>query len=636
MKRKINFLLFIILSLFIFIPSVKAEDYYNSNSYPYVITKYDVNIDVNEDNSYDIEENIDVYFNENRHGIIRNIPYKNTVKREDGSESTNSVKITNISVSEGYSKSYVNNNVRLQIGSSDETITGAHSYTIKYKYNLGRDPLKDSDEFYYNIIGTSWDCPISNVSFTINMPKKFDKDKLGFSTGTYGSEGYDPSNLTYNVNDKTITGTLNGTLVPNSGLTVRLKLDDGYFITPKRNISDYLIFIIPIVMIIISYILWSLYGRDDLVVDTVEFYPPDGVNSLEAGFLYNGSAVNKDVTSLLIYLANKGYLTITESENKNILSTSGNFTLKKVKDYDGTNEYEKTFLNGLFESSDEVTLLDLENKFYRTTNKILRSVNSKENKNKIFDKGTRKIKNIIALLGIIVYIVITVIPLSSMGDTSLAFSIILFGVIGYIVVLISLDGISSMSKGGSIFSTVMFTIMFMILPWLTTEVDIIFNDSFLLLGCIIGFISVVIITVFYKLTDKRTKYGIEILGKLRGFKNFLETAEKEKLEALVNEHPNYFYDILPYTYVLGVSSKWIKKFESINIEAPTWYYGYTSYNFDTFTNSMDNMISTSTTVFTSNPASSSSGSGFISGGGSGFSGGGFSGGGFGGGGGSSW
>ena len=226
MKRKINFLLFIILSLFIFIPSVKAEDYYNSNSYPYVITKYDVNIDVNEDNSYDIEENIDVYFNEAGHGIIRNIPYKNTVKREDGSESTNSVKITNISVSEGYSKSYANNNVRLQIGSSDETITGAHSYTIKYKYNLGRDPLKGSDEFYYNIIGTSWNCPISNVSFTINMPKKFDKDKLGFSTGTYGSEGYDPSNLTYNVNDKTITGSLNGTLVPNSGLTVRLKLDD--------------------------------------------------------------------------------------------------------------------------------------------------------------------------------------------------------------------------------------------------------------------------------------------------------------------------------------------------------------------------------------------------------------------------
>ena len=40
---------------------------------------------------------------------------------------------------------------------------------------------------------------------------------------------------------------------------------------------------------------------------------------------------------------------------------------------------------------------------------------------------------------------------------------------------------------------------------------------------------------------------------------------------LVNENSTYFYDILPYTYVLGVSNKWIKKFESINVNPPTWY-----------------------------------------------------------------
>ena len=57
-----------------------------------------------------------------------------------------------------------------------------------------------------------------------------------------------------------------------------------------------------------------------------------------------------------------------------------------------------------------------------------------------------------------------------------------------------------------------------------------------------------------------------MLGKLRGFKNFLETVEKEQLEALVMENPNYFYDILPYTYVLEVSYKWIEKFESISLQ----------------------------------------------------------------------
>ena len=41
----------------------------------------------------------------------------------------------------------------------------------------------------------------------------------------------------------------------------------------------------------------------------------------------------------------------------------------------------------------------------------------------------------------------------------------------------------------------------------------------------------------------------------------MKTVEKDKINELVEENPNYFYDILPYAYVLGVSDKWSKKFE---------------------------------------------------------------------------
>ena len=46
-----------------------------------------------------------------------------------------------------------------------------------------------------------------------------------------------------------------------------------------------------------------------------------------------------------------------------------------------------------------------------------------------------------------------------------------------------------------------------------------------------------------------------------------------------SDNPEYFYNILPYAYVLGVSDKWMKKFEGITMEAPHWYYScllYTS------------------------------------------------------------
>ncbi len=113
-----------------------------------------------------------------------------------------------------------------------------------------------------------------------------------------------------------------------------------------------------------------------------------------------------------------------------------------------------------------------------------------------------------------------------------------------------------------------------------------------------------------------------------GFKKFLETAEKEKLEMLVEENPEYYYDILPYAYVLGVSDKWTKNFESIALEPPQWY-GGTVFDRMIFWHFMNSTYNSAAASMTSAPQSSSGGN--FSGGG-----GGFAGGGSGGGGGGSW
>lgn len=112
-----------------------------------------------------------------------------------------------------------------------------------------------------------------------------------------------------------------------------------------------------------------------------------------------------------------------------------------------------------------------------------------------------------------------------------------------------------------------------------------------------------------------------MLGKIRGFRTFLETAEKPKLEALVLEDPTYFYNILPFTYVLGVSDKWIKKFEVIALSAPDWYDGNSTFNMISFGSFMDTTMKTATTSMSSSPSSGGSGGG-SSGGGSGGGGGG--------------
>ncbi|MGL4485372.1 MAG: DUF2207 family protein, partial [Anaerovoracaceae bacterium] len=125
----------------------------------------------------------------------------------------------------------------------------------------------------------------------------------------------------------------------------------------------------------------------------------------------------------------------------------------------------------------------------------------------------------------------------------------------------------------------------------------------------------------------RTKYGAETLGKILGFKNFIKTAEQSKLEMLAKEDPEYFYDVLPYAYVLGLSKVWVNNFENIPIKEPYWYQGYYMGALFTpmiFMNSMDTF---SKSVATGVDAVT---------GGSFGSGGGFAGGGMGGGGGGSW
>lgn len=102
---------------------------------------------------------------------------------------------------------------------------------------------------------------------------------------------------------------------------------------------------------------------------------------------------------------------------------------------------------------------------------------------------------------------------------------------------------------------------------------------------------------------------------------------------MVMTNPTYFYDILPYTYVLDVSDKWINKFETINLQAPDWYNGHDNFNIRTFNTFVNTTMLSAQKSMTSYPTQSSSSRGSSH---SSSSGGGFSGGGSGGGGGGSW
>lgn len=627
--------------------NIKENGTLNMN-YDYVINNYNIDMVVNDNNTFDITETIDVNFNTAKHGIYRRIPLLNTVRRLDGSVSKNKAKLSNVKVNSHYRLSKFDGNYEIRIGSQDQMVTGPKQYVLSYNYNIGKDPLKDKDELYFNLIGDNWDTTISNITFTVKMPKEFDSRKLGFSSGAFGS--VDSSKIKYQVDGNIIKGSYSGTLNPKEALTLRLELNEGYFKNAKSTIGGHYYFMLglPLIFLAIALAIWHRHGKDLQVVETVEFYPPEGFNSLEIAFLYNGYAMDSDVTSLLIYLADKGYIKITESDKKSLFKKEG-FVITKLKDYDGNNYYEQLFLEGLFKNArdDVVNSYELEDSFYKTTDKILDSINDKENKDKIIEKKKKSKSPLIVFLAICAFLLITVPPVLEGPTPEIVIVAIVFPGLGLLITVaglvnksqdvIYINGKLTKSRGAYKGFLLIWGLLFGGIPWGFTMIPVFLAEPAYIISYVVGILAIIGMVLCIKFMPRRTKYGAEILGKIKGFKRFLETAEKEKLEALVMQNPSYFYDILPYVYVLGVSDKWISKFETINMKPPIWYEG-SAYDIAYITTFISTTLISANTIMNYNSSryTSNSYSGGSSSSSSGSSGGGSSGGGSGGGGGGSW
>lgn len=623
MNRKIINLLFCIFTFFLFSLNCYAHDY--------DITKYDVEIVVDEHNKYSIKENIDTYFNVSKHGIIRRIPLYNNIIRQDGTRERNRVLISNVHVNEEFASSRENYNYVLKIGSADKTLTGKHSYSISYDYDIGLDKNNKYDELYFNIIGTEWDTDISNVTFKITMPKEFDASKLGFSYGEYGESNTD--NISYDVDGNVITGSFEGTLLAGEGLNVRMVLPEGYFI--RKSVGSSLLecwyYIIPILGVLISYLIWKKYGKDDQVVDVVSFYPPENMNSLDVAFAKKGSVNSNDAVSLLVYLASKGYIKIVEDKK-----SKSRFTIQKVKEYDGNNKEEELFFRGLFKKVwDSISSDELNESFYLTINSILTKKNSTANRKELFNSKSSNKRYILFLFMLITSSLSTIIPALGYKLSDVIFSIIicnLIGIVALIIVGIIYDNNCTKKGLNSALGFAFFFVLALAVANFTIiGFEYIYYDTVYLIGFILCMVCTYLIYFFYLIVTKRTEYGNKVLGEVNGFKKFLETAEKDKLESLVHDDPSYFYNILPYAYVLGVSDAWIKQFEGIAIAPPDWYESADTFDYYRFNRSLNRTIHSASRVMNSIPQSSGGSSS-----GGGFSGGGFSGGGSGGGGGSSW
>ena len=642
--RRLTFLIFVVL---IFVCSVcfglfahaevavsDSPNAKSGSSDAYVVKSCNIDITYNENNVVDVVEEYSMYFNEPRHGWSAVIPLAGEFLKPDGSSVKYNARVYDVSASDQYQMLREDGNCVVKIGDPLKSVKGKKDYVLSYKYDLGRDRLTDADQIYYDLVCVHA-APYQNVTFSITLPKDFDASKLGFVAAPKGSVG-GMDKVKFSVDGTKITGSYDGILAAGERLTVRCELPKGYF---SRNYGGAFVCQIVVgalavlVMLIVLLRLFAVKKKaEDFgpLVEPVEFYPPDNLNSVDVAYIYkNGAISSPNVMSLLVYLANKGYVKISSQAED-----SKDFVITKVKDYDGDNEAERMFFEGLFEfGKNEASYEDLYNNFYRTVDLIRKKVVSPAgSKFKIFLKPVLSAWNfaffgvllisvltalatvfdwldvnmvmeagiqymdktagccVIAVVLIVAYALIRAHVSSSGGEQSVFLPLLMAAALPLIAAFVSRDGnvVDGINGVGIALAVLIFalihflprfikkmpaeSLLFAALPFAVSAYVLASDATYLLLNCV-GLVCVIVTVVFACSLPQYTKYGHEVTGRVRGFRNFLLTAEKEKLEALVMDDPEYFYNILPYTYVLDISDKWIKKFESIAIEKPQWYDG---------------------------------------------------------------
>ena len=184
----------------------------------YYIKNMDVQVEANDKREFKIRETLKVYFNEERHGIIRKIPIEGSLEN---------YKITDVSVVGDPFEKYDGENLELKIGDEDKTIEGDKTYIINYTLKYYDDEQVDGDYIYLNVLGTEWDTYIENFTSTITYPKNATLQKITITDGEYGSKTSTYVNYTTNKNQINIKSK---SRIPSyCGVTVNAKLNQGAF-----------------------------------------------------------------------------------------------------------------------------------------------------------------------------------------------------------------------------------------------------------------------------------------------------------------------------------------------------------------------------------------------------------------------
>lgn len=595
------------------------------------VTEMKVDMVWDSDRSCNVSQTVVVRFKQFRHGIYVDIPVNSGERVRDLEVSATDMSGRTVPYELMHEAG--NKIVRAKIGSQNRTFAPNDKLvcTLTYDYLTPEHP-DGKDILDINPIGYGWMCYINSATVKVAYPTKINASDVtawaGDRTATF----------TLDENGQTVKLTTYN-LSPYSGVRIKANMPEGTLTGSKDFEGKYTVAVSLIIVTLVAGLM-LFAGRDKPVTPVVAFYPPyvtckDGVKRrmlpVQMGKIIDGSCSAADVTSLIFYWASQGYLSINEKDGKT-------FLIKKAE-IDPVTEYERRLFNDLFKKGSynsktgetTVNIDDLTGKFSAKIANTLTAVN-REYSGRLYRPG---------FTGLSVGFIIAIALYAILNAVLVAFriSVGFFDIAGLVMIVPVVTAY--------VLGMIMVRVYFKLSPSMLKVYLSLFFVSIILLSVgvmfivptdVMGWTEKIVFAVCMGVSSaicpfltRRTNEYTEMLNDVLGFRNFLRDAEKDRIEQLLADSPQYYYDILPYANVLGVTDIWQDKFKDLQLEPPAYYTGGRVSLFDIYL-----YTRLTTTICRSLTYVPKANRGSFSGGSFGGGGGGGSFGGFGGGGGGSW
>ncbi len=529
------------------------------------------------------------------HGILRAIPET----YQDHTVSLDVQSVTNGQTSWNYKTSHQNGNLVLKIGDADRYVHGPQTYVITYTMRNVISFLGDHQELYWDVNGDQWQQPFGSVTARIHIPGSLVsslQEQQRCLVGSYGQNNDMRCTMVRTAeNDGVLVTAQASDLSASETMTYVLAFNkDTFVLGPeiatarrKEQLKNILIGSLivgpPILAFVIMYPKWRRTGRDPKGRGVIipEYTPPKDLGVLDNAFIYQEKINGQAITAQVINLAIRRHITIYETVQKKILKDKKDYELELMEAPKERTPEESQIIEAFF---GELAQPGVRVSLTSLKNKLYTTAST-------LDKDLAK----------------------SLTEQ------------GYFASNPKKAGSSYLVAGGAL----------LLIGFVT--IATIVGGGFILAG--------IITMVFAALMPARSEKGVTTRDYLRGLKQYIEIAEKDRIKFLQSpegaekieatgidprkpaQKVKLFESLLPYAMLFGLEKQWAKEFENIYNEPPDWYRGnWGTFNVIYLASSLNSFGTASAASFSS-PSSSSS---------SGFGGGGFSGGGGGGGGGGGW